>query len=400
MSQFACRSNFLPFALPTIEDDDIDEVVEALRSGWLTSGPRIQKFEWAFAAEVHAAAALALNSGTAAMHVALSALGVRRGSAVITTPMTFCSTAHVIEQVGCRPLFVDIEPATLNIDPAGVRRVIEDRREQIGAILPVHYAGHPCELDQILELGRQQDLPVVEDAAHAFGALFRETPIGAVGGEESSRAVCFSLYATKNITSGEGGVLSGSPALVKESRLWSLHGMSRDSWQRYGPRGSWDYQVLIPGFKYNMSDIQAALGRAQLRRWRALQQRRTEIAARYTDFLADIEEVETPTSRAHITHAWHLYPLRLRLNRLVIDRAGFIDELNRRNIGTSVHFIPLHLQPYYQQRYGFERDDLPVAANEFERLISLPIYPRMTDADVDDVLTAIRDIARQNMRVS
>ncbi|WP_214365462.1 DegT/DnrJ/EryC1/StrS family aminotransferase [Pseudonocardia sp. H11422] len=396
MSPYAARSEFLPFALPTIEDSDVEEVVDVIRSGWLTSGPGIQKFEHEIAAEVNAPAALAVSSGTAAMHVALTALRVAPGTAVITTPMTFCSTAHVIEQVGCRPLFVDVEPATLNLDPAAVRRVLSQRRDEIGAILPVHYAGHPCELDQILDLGRRHGIPVVEDAAHAFGAAFRGVPIGEIASSDHSRAVCFSLYATKNITSGEGGVLSGAPDMVAQARLWSLHGMNRDSWQRYGPRGSWDYEVLVPGFKCNMSDIQAALGRAQLRRWRALQQRRTAIAARYDELLADLDEIETPTSRPHVTHAWHLYPIRLRLQTLVIDRATFIDELRQRNVGTSVHFIPLHLQPYYKQRYGFDRNDFPVAAGEFDRLISLPIYPRMTDADVDDVVAAVRDVVRTN----
>ena len=265
------RGSFLPFALPTIDDEDVDEVVDVLRSGWLTSGPQIQKFEQEFSAEVGATAALALSSGTAAMHVALSALEVPAGNAVITTPMTFCSTAHVIEQIGCRPLFVDVEPDTLNLDPAGVRRALDEYGDEVAAILPVHYAGHPVELDQILELGRSHGIPVVEDAAHAFGAAFRGVPIGEVSSREEQRAVCFSLYATKNITSGEGGVLTGAEALVRTSRLWSLHGMSRDSWQRYGPRGSWDYEVLVPGFKYNMSDIQAALAATQLRRWRSFQ---------------------------------------------------------------------------------------------------------------------------------
>jgi dTDP-4-amino-4,6-dideoxygalactose transaminase len=400
MNAFIRRSSFLPFALPTSEDEDVEEVVDVLRSGWLTSGPQIQKFEQEFCAEADATAALALSSGTAAMHVALSALEVPAGGAVITTPMTFCSTAHVIEQIGCRPLFVDVEPDTLNIDPAGVARALDEYGDEVRAILPVHYAGHPCELDQMLELGRRHDIPVVEDAAHAFGAAFRGLPIGQVSARDEQRAVCFSLYATKNITSGEGGVLTGAEALVRTARLWSLHGMSRDSWQRYGPRGSWDYEVLVPGFKCNMSDIQAALALTQLRRWRSFQRRRTEIAARYSDLLADVDEVQTPVSRPHVTHAWHLYPLRLQLPALTIDRAEFVEQLRLRNIGTSVHFIPLHTQPYYRDRYGFGRDDFPVTAAEFDRLFSLPIYPRMTDGDVEDVIAAVRDVVAANRRRS
>jgi dTDP-4-amino-4,6-dideoxygalactose transaminase len=400
MITYTSRVGFLPFALPTIDDDDLEEVVEVIRSGWITSGPQVQKFEQEFSAEADAACALALGSGTAAMHVALTALGVPAGSAVITTPMTFCSTAHVIEQVGCRPLFVDVEPDTLNLDPAAVRRVLAKGEHEVGAILPVHYGGHPCELDQLLKLGRRYRIPVVEDAAHAFGAEFRGMPIGAVSSREESRAVCFSLYATKNITSGEGGVLTGAESVVAKSRLWSLHGMSRDSWQRYGPRGSWEYDVVVPGFKYNMSDIQAALARTQLRRWRSLQKRRTEIAARYTELLASVDEVETPVSRPHVTHAWHLYPLRLHLPALTIDRAEFVEQLRLRNIGTSVHFIPLHTQPYYRDRYGFARDDFPVTVAEFDRLLSLPIYPRMTDGDVEDVVAAVRDVVAKNRRWS
>ncbi len=400
MTMLTRRRSFLPFALPTVDEEDVEEVVDVLRSGWLTSGPQIRKLEAAFRAEVDAAAALALNSGTGAMHVALSALEVPPGSAVVTTPMTFCSTAHVIEQSGCRPLFVDVEPDTLNLDPVAVERVLAGAGTPVGAILPVHYAGHPVELDRLLELGRRYRIPVVEDAAHAFGAAFRGTPIGAVAADEEQRAVCFSLYATKNITSGEGGVLTGAPGLVRTARLWSLHGMSRDSWQRYGPRGSWDYEVVVPGFKYNMSDIQAALAFTQLRRWRSFQRRRTEIAERYTALLASVEEVQLPLARPHVTPAWHLYPLRLHLPALTIDRAEFVEQLRLRNIGTSVHFIPLHTQPYYRDRYGFARDDFPVTIAEFDRLLSLPIYPRMTDRDVDDVVAAVRDVVTGNRRRS
>ena len=400
MTAFTRRQSFLPFALPTIEEEDVGEVAEVLRSGWLTSGPRIRKFEQEFCAEVDAPAGLALSSGTAALHVALSALAVPAGSAVITTPMTFCSTAHVIEQNGCRPLFVDVEPDTLNLDPAGVHRALADGGTPVGAILPVHYGGHPCELDQLLALGRAHDVPVVEDAAHALGAAFRGVPIGAVADRDARRAACFSFYATKNITSAEGGVLTGTAAVVATARLWSLHGMSRDSWQRYGPRGSWEYEVVVPGFKYNMPDVLAALASAQLRRMRSFQRRRTEIATRYTELLAAVEEVRTPVARPHVTPAWHLYPLRLHLRALAIDRAEFIAQLRLRNIGASVHFIPLHTQPYYRDRYGFAHDDFPVAIAEFDRLLSLPIYPRMTDGDVEDVVAAVRDVVARNRRRS
>jgi dTDP-4-amino-4,6-dideoxygalactose transaminase len=390
------RAEFLPFALPSIEDVDIDEVAEVVRSGWLTAGPRSLELENGFATELGTSGALAVNSGTAAMHVALAALKVRPGSAIVTTPMTFCSTAHVIEQIGCRPLFVDVEPDTLNIDPDAVERAVGT--DDVGAILPVHYAGHPVELDRLLTTARAHGIPVVEDAAHAFGAVFRGTPIGQITDAEEDRATAFSLYATKNITSGEGGALTAAASVIAEARLWSLHGMSRDSWQRYGPRGSWDYDVVLPGFKYNLSDINAALGHAQLRRWRALQQRRTEIAALYTAWLADVDEVQTPVSREHVTHAWHLYPIRLDLAKMVVDRAEFIDRLRARNIGTSVHFIPVHTHPYYRDRYGFDGTEFPETIDAFNRLISLPIYPRMTDEDVRDVVVAVRATIAETSR--
>lgn len=392
------RPEFLPFAVPSIDDTDVDQVVEVLRSGWLTSGPRIARLEQEFAAQIDADAAVAVNSGTSAMHAALAALGPPAGKCVITTPMTFCSTAHVIEHAGCRPVFVDVDPVTLNIDPAAIRCAVEADPEAVAAILPVHYAGQPCELDEILKIAATYQIPVVEDAAHAFGAAYRGTPIGTITETETTRAVCFSLYATKNITSGEGGMLTGARTLVKDARLWTLHGMSRDSLQRYGNRGSWEYEVVLPGFKYNMPDILAALALSQLGRWRDLQKRRTQIAERYTEMLSAIDELELPRAMEHVTHAWHLYPLRLHLDRLSIDRARFIEALRERNIGTSVHFIPLHLQPYYRDRYGYRRGDFPVAAAEFDRLVSLPLYPRMTDGDVEDVVAALVDVVRTNRR--
>ncbi|WP_433783390.1 DegT/DnrJ/EryC1/StrS family aminotransferase [Actinomycetospora sp. CA-101289] len=385
------RTAFLPFARPMIEVEDVDEVADVLRSEWLTAGPRTQKLELAVAEATGAPAALALSSGTAGMHAALVALGVRPGAAVITTPMTFCATAHVIEHIGARPVFVDVEPDTLNLDPERVAQVLADGRHDVGAILPVHYGGHPVELDRLLALARDAGVPVVEDAAHAFGATYRGVPIGQVEPDDGDRAVSFSLYATKNVTSGEGGVLTGAEPLVRACRPWILHGITRDSWERYGPRGAWEYDVLEPGFKYNLSDLAAALGESQVRRWRSFQQRRTEIAARYSAQLAALDEIDTPVARPHVVPAWHLYPIRLRLDALTIDRGEFIEQLRRRNIGTSVHFIPVPALSYYRHRYGFDRDALPVTAAESERLISLPIYPRMTDEDVDDVVAAIRD---------
>ncbi|MDN5851697.1 MAG: DegT/DnrJ/EryC1/StrS family aminotransferase [Actinomycetia bacterium] len=376
--------------MPTISDSDVEEVLDAVRSGWLTSGPRSLQLEDGIANALGNSSALAVSSGTAAMHVALTALKIRPGTAIVTTPMTFCSTAHLIEQVGCRPLFVDVEPDTLNIDPGAVEAILSRDADDIGAILPVHYAGHPVEMDRLLATARAHGIPVVEDAAHAFGAKFRGTPIGRITDAENDRATAFSLYATKNITSGEGGILTAAASVLSDARLWSLHGMSRDSWQRYGPRGAWDYAVVLPGFKYNLSDINAALGVAQLRRWASLQERRTKIATQYTELLATVDEVQTPVSRTHVTHAWHLYPIRLDLSKVSIDRSEFIDRLRARNIGTSVHFIPVHTHPYYRDRYGFTGAEFRATMHAFDRLISLPIYPQMNDGDVEDVVAAVR----------
>jgi dTDP-4-amino-4,6-dideoxygalactose transaminase len=382
----------LPFSPPLIGEDDIAEVVATLRSPWITTGPKTRAFADDFAREVGAPAALAVSSCTAAMHVALAAKGIGPGDLVYTTPMTFCSTVHVIEQVGATPVLVDIDPETLNIDPDRLDEAIgRGGPGRPAAVMPVHFAGHPCDLEPLRELARRHDLFVLEDAAHALPARYREAPIGSVAGDVD-RAVAFSFYATKNLTTAEGGMLTGSPELIEEARIWSLHGMSRDAWKRYENAGSWYYEVVRPGFKYNMTDIAAALGIHQLGRIGEIRSRRADLAERYTKGFADLEEVEVPAERAGVSHAWHLYVLRLHLDRLTIDRGRFIDELGERLIGTSVHFIPVHLHPYYRDRYGWLPEDLPVALEQFHRLVSLPLHLHMTDDDVDDVVDAVRDV--------
>jgi len=406
------RSTFLPFFRPWIGEEEIAEVVDTLRSDWITTGPKVKRFEHDFSIFVGAPTALALNSCTAALHVALLALGVRQGDAVIGTPMTFCSSIHVIEHVGARPILVDVERDTLNIDPHQVEAAVAANGHTIKAILPVHLHGHPCEMDTLLETARKHNLAVVEDAAHALPATYKGRMIGAplFPGQNAQpadkdrlqvrprSAVCFSFYATKNLTTGEGGMLTGDADLLSEARTWSLHGMSHDAWNRYGRKGSWSYGVVAAGFKYNMSDIQAAIGLHQLRKLRDFHARRREIAARYNAAFSRFDEVQTPTERPEVEHAWHLYALRLNLRTLAIDRGQFIDELNTRNIGTSVHFIPIHLHEYYQQKYGFRPDDFPIALQEYERLISLPLYPRMTDEDVDDVVDAVAEVITRHRR--
>jgi dTDP-4-amino-4,6-dideoxygalactose transaminase len=393
------RSTFLPFSPPFIGEEEIAEVIETLRSDWITTGPKVRRFEEEFATFIGAPAALALNSGTAALHVALAALGIGPGDAVITTPMTFCSCAHVIEHVGARPVLVDVEPDTLNIDPERIAKALESSPFNIRAILPVHLYGHPCDMDALWEIARQHDLAIIEDAAHALPARYRGRLIGSPPETRDLRQVtCFSFYATKNLTTAEGGMLTGTPEFIEEARIWSLHGMSRDAWKRYSAEGSWYYEVIRPGFKYNMTDIQAAMGLHQLRKLPQFQARRREIANRYNEAFSQFEELQIPTQRPEVEHAWHLYVLRLNLEMLTIDRARFIEELKARNIGTSVHFIPIHLHPYYRDKYGYKPDDFPVAYREYQRIISLPLYPRMSDRDVEDVIEAVVDVVKRYRR--
>jgi len=392
------RADFLPFAPPLIGDEEIDEVVETMRSGWLTTGPRAQQFEERFADFVGAPGALALNSATSAMHVALAALGIGEGDAVVSTTMTFCSSIHVIEHQRARPVLVDVEPDTLNIDPDKVEAAVK-KTPGVKAILPVHLYGHPADMDAIYDIAQRHRLAVVEDAAHSLPARVDGRMIGAPKpGFDQPNLVAFSFYATKNLTTGEGGMLTGPQALLDEARVWSLHGMSRDAFKRYTAEGSWRYEVVAPGFKYNMPDIQAAIGLHQLKRLEEMQRRRRAIVAQYDEALGQIEELETPTSRPNVESAWHIYLLRLRPDTLSIDRAEFIEELRRRNIGASVHFIPVHLHPYYRDRYQLKPEQFPVAQSNFERMLSLPLSPAHTDDDVADVIDAVTDIVRTHRR--
>jgi dTDP-4-amino-4,6-dideoxygalactose transaminase len=379
------RTHFLPFSPPTIGDEEIAEVVDTLRSQWITTGPKTKRFEGEFAAAVNAPAALALNSCTAGLHTALATLGIGPGDEVITTPLTFAASVNVIEHVRARPVLVDVEADTLNIDPLAVARAITPRTR---AILPVHFAGHPADLDSLHALAEPQRLALIEDAAHALPASYRGRRIGA-----GKNPVAFSFYATKNLTTAEGGMLTGDPEFVDRARVFSLHGMSRDAWKRYDRGGSWRYDILLPGFKYNMTDIQAGLGLAQLRKLEAFDARRRAVVAQYQAAFGADDAFECPTERADVGHAWHLYVLRLRPEVLTIGRDQFVDELTRRNIGTSVHFIPIHLHPFYRDTYGYAAEDLPVAFQAFQRLFSLPLHPRLTDADVADVIDAVLDVA-------
>jgi dTDP-4-amino-4,6-dideoxygalactose transaminase len=387
---YAPRADFLLFSPPCIGEEEIAAVTAALRSGWITTGPETRRFEQAFGAYVGAPGALALNSCTAALHTALVTAGVGPGDEVITTPVTFAATVNVVEHVGARPVLVDVEPDTLNIDPGLVAAALTPRTR---AIIPVHFAGHPADLDPLRALARAHDLLLLEDAAHALPAAYRGQVIGA-----GDNPVAFSFYATKNLTTGEGGMLTGDPAFLERARTVSLHGMSRDAWNRYGRGGSWHYDILCAGFKYNMADIQAALGLAQLRKLASFQQRRRAVVAAYDDAFAGEEALELPARRPDVEHAWHLYVLRLRPGVLRIGRDQFIDELTKRNIGTSVHFIPIHLHPHYRDRYGYEPGSFPIAYDNYARMLSLPLNPRLDDPDVADVVEAVHDVIRAHRR--
>lgn len=391
----------IPFSQPALDGDELTAVRDVLSSGWITTGPKTKEFEERFASFIGAPAALAVFSATDAMQIGLASVGIRRGDAVITTPMTFCSTVHVIEHLGAHPILVDIEPDTLNVDHKEIAKALEGAgregsdagQHRIRAIMPVHLYGHPCEMDAILEIARSYNLPVIEDAAHALPAQYKGRMVGTIG-----TLTAFSFYATKNLTTAEGGMLTGSPDLINQARVWSLHGMSRDAWKRYSAEGSWYYEVILPGFKCNMTDIQAAIGLQQLRKLPQFQARRLEIVRCYNNAFTELAELQVPTVRPGVEHAWHLYVVRLNLEMLAIDRARFIEELRIRNIGTSVHFIPIHLHPYYRDKYGYKPDDFPVAYREFQRIISLPLYPKMTDQDVEDVIEAVFDVVRKFRR--
>lgn len=387
---FSKRSEFLPFSPPCVGEDEVAAVVEVLRSDWITTGPRTKDFERRFSEAVSARATLALNSCTAALHTALVTQGIGPGDEVITTPMTFAASVNVIEHVGARPVLVDVEADTANIEPARIAAAVTPRTK---AIIPVHYTGHPVDLDAIRAIAESHDLMVLEDAAHALPASYKGRRIGS-----GSNPVAFSFYATKNLTTAEGGALTASEEFLDRARVVSLHGMSRDAWKRYDKGGSWFYEVVLPGFKYNMTDIQAAIGRVQLERLPSFQARRRAIVRQYMEALGGDDALEMPVERADVEHAWHLFVLRLRPEALAIGRAEFIEELKARNIATSVHFIPVHNHPFYRDKYSYAPGDFPVAQAHYERSLSLPLHPRLTDADVADVCEAVVDVASKFRR--
>lgn len=380
------RTKFLPFALPSIENEEIEEVIDTLKSGWITTGQKTKNFEDKFKAYIGCEHAIAVSSCTAALHLALVVAGVGKGDEVITTPFTFAATGEVIIYVGATPVFADIKKDTYNIDPDKIEDAITSKTK---AIIPVHYAGQPCDMDKILKIAHDHNLIVIEDAAHALGAKYKERLIGTIGD-----ITAFSFYATKNLTTAEGGmVTTNNPEYADKIRLLSLHGMSKDAWKRYGAEGSWYYEIMDTGYKYNMTDLQASLGIPQLAKFDQFQKTRRAYAKQYTDELKVIRGITTPYVRSDIEHAWHLYTILIDPDVMGLDRAEFIEALTHENIGASVHFIPLHLHPYYRNIYGYKRGDFPNAEYIYDRILSLPLYPSMTPDELNDVINAIKMIA-------
>lgn len=381
----------VPFHRPSIGEAEIAEVVDTLRSGWLTTGPRTAQFEQEMSAYVQAPFALAVNSCTSGLHLALAALGIGPGDEVITTPLTFCATVNTILQVGAAPVLADLQEDG-NIDPQSIRQRINRRTR---AIVPVHLAGLPCDMEAIWSLAAEHGLHVIEDAAHAISAHYHGFPIGAgdPGRKRFSDAVVFSFYATKSLTTGEGGmVTTHNGELARKMKTLCLHGISADAWNRYSDQGHWYYEVTACGFKYNLSDLQSAVGIHQLRRQEELRQKRAEIAQIYREELSGIDEIELPHENLHSRHAWHLFVVRLNLLRLTVGRNWVVQALKERRISASVHFIPIPLHPAYAGHAGLGKEQCPEAMKLYNRILSLPIFPDMTREQVRHVADSLKSI--------
>jgi dTDP-4-amino-4,6-dideoxygalactose transaminase len=386
------RSEFLPFSTPTIDDTEIDEVVDSLRSGWITTGPKVKRFEDAFKAYVGAPFAIPLSSATAGLHLTLLALDIKAGDEIITTPMTFASTVSMIVLCGGTPVLVDIEPGTLNIDVTKIRERITPRTR---AIIPVHFAGQACDMDPLLALAREFGLTIIEDAAHAAGTEYKGKRIGSL-----DSISIFSFHPNKNITTGEGGmVCTADEPLAEEISLLKFHGMSREAWKRFAASGTPNYDIMLPGFKYNMMDIQAAIGIHQLPKLDGFIDRRTEIAAFYNREFADFPELALPTLAPYAQrHAWHLYTPLVRVEKLTIDRDGFMNELKKLNIGTGLHYKAVHHHTWYRENLPQPAGAFPHADYASDRILSLPLFPKMSDEDARDVVNAVKDVVARHRK--
>ena len=404
----------VPFFRVELTEEEINEVVATLRSGWLTTGPRARRFEQEFAKAVGGKHGVAVNSCTAALHLALEALDLRAGQAVLVPTMTFAATAEPVRHMGALPIFVDCDPSTLNMDLADAQRKLADLRAgrlpepfhrdlEVAGMIPVHVGGLMMDPDAIRSFAKRHGLWVVEDAAHAFPAAWRS---GADGpwqycGQDTAAVTCFSFYPNKTITTGEGGMaVTDNLELAERMKLTSMHGLSRNAWQRYNGSGSWEYQIVAPGYKYNCNDIAATLGIHQLSHAEEMRCRREAIARSYLEAFADVPELEPPPNPADRIHSWHLFPIRLNLHRLSLDRNAFIDALGKHGIGCSVHWRPLHLHPYYCERFGWPPEQLPVASSQWQRLVSLPLFPGMREEEWQYVIQVVRELCRTHRVVN
>jgi perosamine synthetase len=382
----ATATRYLPFHRALIEEDEKRAVLEVLDSGWLTTGPRVREFERQFAQYVGASHAIAVNSCTSALHLALSALNISAGDEVIVPTMTFAASGEVVLYQGARPVLVDSLPDSFHIAPDQIVAAITPRTR---AILPVHYAGYPCEMDAILEIAQRNNLNVIEDAAHSLPTYYNDRMVGSIGD-----VTCFSFYATKTMTTGEGGMITTeSAALAERMSILSLHGISRHAWNRYSAQGSWKYEILSAGYKYNLTDLQAAIGLVQLAKCDKMREARAQIARDYSQQLSGLSAYKLPAVADGNAHAWHLFVIEVQPQTLRISRDQLIEELKERGIGTSVHFIPLHLHPLYQNVLGYRAGQFPNAEERFSRAVSLPIFPGMTPEEISRVTAALQEIA-------
>lgn len=379
------RKDFLVFGSPLIEEPEIQEVVATLKSGWLGTGPKVKKFEEDFSAYKKSKHAMAVNSCTAALHLAMRAIGLRSGDEVIVPTMTFAATANSVIHAGGIPVFVDCEKDTMNMDPVDLEKKITKKTK---AIIPVHFAGRPCNMEAIMAIAKKHNLKVIEDCAHAIETEYRGQPVGTLGD-----IGCFSFYVTKNIVTGEGGMaITNNGDYANQIKVLALHGMSKDAWRRFSDEGYKHYQVVNSGHKYNMMDLQAAIGIHQLRRIEDYWRRRQEIWHIYNEALRDLPVFLPAESEENTRHAYHLYTLLLDLDKLKISRDQFLDEMTKRNLGVGVHYIALHLHPFYQKEFGYQEGDFPNAEWVSERTVSLPLSPKLTDGDVNDVIVAVREV--------
>jgi dTDP-4-amino-4,6-dideoxygalactose transaminase len=380
------RADFLPFSRPTIEDDEINEVVDSLKSGWITTGPKVKRFEDNFKQYVGAKFAVPLSSATAGLHLTLLALGIKEGNEIITTPMTFASTVSICILCGARPVLVDIEPGTLNIDVSKIREKITPKTR---AIIPVHFAGQSCDLEPLLALAKEFGLTIIEDAAHAAGTEYKGERIGSL-----DTISIFSFHPNKNLTTGEGGmVCTPDERLAEEVSLLKFHGMSREAWKRFAASGTPNYDIVMPGFKYNMMDIQAAIGIHQLPKLDGFIDRRRDIAEFYNREFAAVDELALPAYAPYQQrHAWHLYTPLVRIEQLTLDRDGFMDELKKLNIGSGLHYKAIHHHSWYREHLPQPAGSLPHADYASDRILSLPLFPTMTDEDAQDVVAAVKEV--------